>query len=294
MTTTQHLTGGAGTGSSDDGTNNGGVGAAKCASSSPKSAGIWGAAATIRVMTCGYAFQRSPPNGPKTSASSSIRRPAMPERPIIMSGASVRATMAGLKTQFRRVMPKRLFDWWNACGLEIGDDGWPMVEDDHGNECRLPSPYEVGDALWVRETFQPIFADGFKHGKQPYPDWKTGYGYAPRYLATEERRVEWIDGDDNITERCIPSIHMPRWASRLSLLVTEVRAQRLQEISEEDAMAEGVMPQYAVDCVRGEHAFTARPLFQAHWDRINGKKHPWSRNDWVFAYTFERQERSGR
>ena len=78
-----------------------------------------------------------------------------------------------------------------------------------------------------------------------------------------------------------PSIHMPRWASRITLRATEVRVQRLCDITADDALAEGVRPGEGV---------TPVGAFICLWDSINGKRAPWVSNPWVWAYTFERVE----
>lgn len=223
----------------------------------------------------------------------------MSDRPIIMSGESVRAIMAGIKTQFRQVMPKKSFGWWNACGLEVGDDGYPMVEDDYCIECRLPSPHEVGDTLWVRETWRPW-------------SWREDHPIHIQYKADSAIGVCDVDDEDwyeriavEATKACAKAglphdgegyrwpdgkcplpwrspLFLPRAGSRLSLLVTEVRAQRVQDISDKDARAEGM------------ESCTPYDQYRVLWDRINGKKHPYSSNPWVWAYTFEKQKRSER
>lgn len=85
-----------------------------------------------------------------------------------------------------------------------------------------------------------------------------------------------------------PSIHMPRWASRLTLEITKVRVERLQSISEEDAKAEGFTKSEPI----GDTGFeaTAKRRFMSLWDRINGKKHPWASNPWVWVIEFKTVE----
>ena len=173
----------------------------------------------------------------------------MREIPILFSPPMVRALLAGRKTVTRRLSKR-----------------WLKVK--------------AGDVLWVREAFQPIFAEGFEHGGEKYPDWKTGEGYAIRYVATEGR-TDWIDGEDNITDRCKPGIHMPRWASRITLEITGVRVERVRSISEEDAIAEGVEP---------ELDWTATMKYAVLWDKINGKKYPWASNPFVWVIEFKRLE----
>ncbi len=127
--------------------------------------------------------------------------------------------------------------------------------------------YEVGDRLWVRESFAiapdglPVFAaDDFKRGTIEAADiYEAGI-------------------------KCKPSIHMPRWASRLTLIVTDVRVQRLQEIGEEDAWAEGVWNCGEKDggqSIEGEGC----DLFRNLWQSIHGIK-SWDTNPWVAAISF--------
>lgn len=212
----------------------------------------------------------------------------MKARPLLFSAPMVRALLAGKKTQTRRIVKPQppigtgaLRDiphenrWWAAYAEKdsVGTTYRPLGSDQqHDWRC----PYGMaGDLLWVRETFQPLFADGFDHNSCPVPDWGTGYGYAPRYMATEDA-IEWIDGDDNITDRCKPAIHMPRWASRITLRITDVRVERLQEISEADAIAEG----------RSLTPGDARGYFPETWEAINGAD-SWAANPWVWVICFD-------
>jgi hypothetical protein len=182
----------------------------------------------------------------------------MKERPILFNGAMVRAILDGSKTQTRRIMkPQPLLHtthWYSSTSDQSLWMGIGPSEATGGTRqtwgwSRCPFG-QVGDQLWVRETFQPVFAAGREYGENT-PDWGTGEGYDVKYPATDEI-IEWIDGDDNITSRCKPSIHMPRWASRIQLEITGVRVERLQDISEEDAWAEGVMQIDNLDFERPE------------------------------------------
>jgi hypothetical protein len=105
------------------------------------------------------------------------------------------------------------------------------------------------------------------------PECPERHGSALVYAAT------WDDRYPMRGHWC-PSIHMPRWASRLNLEVEAVRVERLQAITEEDARAEGATPRCPEE--------TARDAFMALWDRINGKRAPWSANPWVWVVTFGR------
>lgn len=137
-------------------------------------------------------------------------------------------------------------------------------------------PYgRVGERLWVRETF------------------RQGYGSMSVHYAADPDEVSC--GPWN------PSIFMPRWASRITLEITDVRVQRLQEISEEDARAEGVPQDLAAVCYVGEgqirdgkyrvephQHIAAADHYACLWESINYKRAPWSSNPWVWALTFRR------
>ena len=218
----------------------------------------------------------------------------MKERPILFSAPMVRALLAGTKSQTRRIVKPRPSE--DIC-LPINAGLYhPTCVDRHGEEypgtevfgawsdCGawvVKCPYgQPGDRLWVRESFQPLFAEGFEHG-DGLTDWGTGAGYAIRYVATDGA-TEWIDGDDEITSRCKPSIHMPRWASRLTLEITGVRVERLQSISQEDAVAEGV-----TDWMVGPTS--PRDDYRGLWESINGPG-SWELNPWVWVVSFRRLE----
>ena len=188
----------------------------------------------------------------------------MKERPILMSAPMVLALLReqNPKTQTRRVIKLNL-----SGRIEKGasKDAPPFDrrrKQWHPDDANAVEgcPYGIpGDRLWVRETCL-FFIDG------------RGNNCA-LYRAT---------GD--VTDRWTPSIYMPRWASRITLELTDVRVQRVQEISHKDALAEGV--EYDVS----KSAGAPLPRFQKLWDSINAKKHPWSSNPWVWALSFRRVE----
>lgn len=136
-----------------------------------------------------------------------------------------------------------------------------------GTRHRLYPKWEPGDRLWVRETFQEVPATGGCEWKHP-SDGYTGV----RYRATWDR-----------SHSCCwkPSIHMPRWASRITLEINDVRVQRLQEISEEDAIAEGAQ------CAGFPASLTNYGAFGRLWQKINGPD-SWSANPFVWAISFKR------
>lgn len=241
----------------------------------------------------------------------------MKERPIIMSALMVRAILEDRKTQTRRIVkpqppsveavhakagigyhwhaPQRGIDHWRPIGPV-----W-AVRDLMGQESELRCPYGVpGDRLWVRENFQPLYADGFAFAQV---DYETGYGYAPRYVATDGR-TEYLDHNtEHIIDRVTPSIFMPRWASRITLELTEVRVERLQDMEgatawDSDALAEGVNSIHHGDGAYYYSAFRNEPhpknwrdpadALRELWDSLNAKRAPWVSNPWVWVLGFRR------
>jgi len=194
----------------------------------------------------------------------------MKERPILFSTPMVQAILKGDKTQTRRkikhVGPHDKMQWliWDAA---TGAGGWGMQSGDE-EWYKVPCPYGVpGDRLWVRETWAALHpgTDDVMREVDPQPPICS-----LAYRATDER---------SINGNWRPSIFMPRWASRITLEVVGVRVQRLQEISEDDAKAEG--------CTGG--AFNAAfGEYMELWDHINGKREgcAWKNNPWVWAVTF--------
>ncbi len=167
----------------------------------------------------------------------------------------VRAILAGTKTQTRRVVKDRHIGQIDHSKLP-GPAGWSR-----------PMPYgKPGDRLWVRETWQAVSGnDRARHiMTHPRPDrgWLE-YAATPR---ADEPAYKWR-----------PSIHMPRWASRITLEVTGVRVERLQDISEADAISEGT-PFPCGGWVGG---------YQKLWESIHGPG-SWEANPWVWVVEFKR------
>ena len=200
----------------------------------------------------------------------------MKERPILFSGAMVRALLDGSKTQTRRIAKMRV------CGNKM----IPIPADDDPDWVQFVAENtygQPGDRLWVRETFSDIYGAG----------------------GDEERRKEEVmyraDGETDpyvIGGRWTPSIHMPRWASRILLEIVSVRVERLQDISEADAKAEGIGPhevrQFAIFGLSAtERAAVYRDAavgpFQGLWQQINGAG-SWDANPWVWVVEFNRVE----
>jgi len=196
---------------------------------------------------------------------------AVKERPIIFSGWEVRAILAGTKTQTRRIVkwpkwadPERdIVPLRRHLGIADYDDGHPR----RIYRCPFGAP---GQRLWGKETFC-----------EPVPG-EIAYRADDEREPMRRTRAERLLAKDFPSSRWRSAIHMPRWASRITLEVTEVRVQRVQDISEEDAMAEG--------CAGDESGLTDHGVkneFAVLWNNIHGPG-AWERNDWVFAVTFRR------
>ena len=192
----------------------------------------------------------------------------MKEHPILFSAPMVRALLAGTKTQTRRVV-KPQPDY-------ICQDGTPARSTDtakvrRGQMMTIPCPYgQPGDRLWVRETF--LRADRRAAGRPPWV-------YAADYADADRPRTRWT-----------PSIHMPRAASRITLEVTGVRVERLQDISEADAMSEGAPPSHpSIDRISREYGYPdfPRSWYAQLWDHINGPG-SWEANPFVWVIEFRK------
>lgn len=221
----------------------------------------------------------------------------MRERPILFSGEMVHAILEGRKTQTRRlVTPGAGQEWLTPATIdkvrrfERTGEWWTMaVEGGHIGSVRCPYG-QPGDRLWVREAFAPVDRNGHKcaardaafvvlsDGAQKYRD-GAYFPPLPKYQQGAFDGIKWR-----------PSIHMPRWASRITLVVTDVRVERLQDISERDACAEGVKPSGPTFEADDAEFGDARTAFHFLWDGINGKRAPWSSNPWVWVVSFARLE----
>jgi hypothetical protein len=191
------------------------------------------------------------------------------ERPILFSGEMVRAILEGRKTQTRRVVkPQPVF-------TAASHDSWEWGihhTNEQGMRNVLPqyARYSAGSLAWVRETWAAPFG-------------KDGVVF---------HRADGPDRPDDGTWR--PSIFMPRWASRITLEITQVRVERLQDITEDDAKAEGVtvggtkwdQPNIKTEC---GYQRALRGAFCDLWDSLNAKRgFGWEKNPWVFVLDFKR------
>ena len=237
-----------------------------------------------------------------TAASAEIARPMFSgvapccARPILFSGPMIRAILAGEKTQTRRIVKNRdrlpigeLFDLTPSLGYRASEGSiWAgFISGKSQFQEYFKCPYgQPGDSLWVREAFR-IFdrfheCDHLDACSCP----KTG---TPIYRAGEKCDDEY---------KWKPSIHMPRLASRITLGITDIRVERLQQISDEDAIAEGI------ECVGGEysccpwrnyrkgqagemnlHCSSPDRSYMTLWESINGPG-SWKENPWVWVVSF--------
>lgn len=193
------------------------------------------------------------------------------ERPILFSGPMVRAILDGSKTQTRRVAKHPLAQAAVRINSYKGQSEFDCIfSDDTGGIICCPHG-APGDRLWVRETW------AHERDGTGCPD-DTGV----LYRATDPG---WDDEGTGLRWR--PSIFMPRAASRILLEITDVRVQRLQEVSEEDARAEGVDLQGFRSLTEGIAGREHRIQFCTLWESIHGPG-SWDANPWVWAITFRR------
>ena len=232
-------------------------------------------------------------------------------KPILFKPEMVLAIQRNLKTQTRRLIkpqPPALDEVKRRAGIgfelftdertaptyRVAGPVW-AVRELLGREPEWKCPYgKPGDMLWVRETWG-ILDNG--PDDYPYVIWKA------------DRAVDWCDnnrrsgaihyvGSETRPKKWRPPIHMPRWASRLTLLVTDIRAQRLQDITEQDARAEGVTPFQPgpnQDLDPGDCWSACNNPGREHlasleyaWNEMHGwSPNSWASNPWVWAITFE-------
>lgn len=220
-------------------------------------------------------------------------------KPILFSAPMVQAILDGRKTQTRRIIKsKHESGLFQVCSrksdgqiTEITSLDW---DERPRNDCSndIQPLAKVGDILWVRETYtilEPEHCEGMK---------VRFYYKASHHLTNEEWRLECIE--DGYTYKWKPSIFMPKAACRIFLEVTNVRVERLQDISEKDAKDEGIefsklrtFPDYRNYLIRDSAPLHIKfqylnPIksFQSLWQSINGKE-SWKANPWVWVYSFK-------
>jgi hypothetical protein len=259
----------------------------------------------------------------------------MKERPILFSAPMARALLDGSKTQTRRVVKKQATDWdhfapeedvkgrefFMVCGRPEQDNRSlrPILA---AISCTYGQP---GDRLWVRETWGVVSNDWDADGN--LTDWtpdrpataitemRFGQGYYSGHaIYAADGSYEWAGDDDGggvPRSAWHPSIHMPRAASRILLEIVSLRVERLQDISEDDAIAEGIEPNWIGDLAAGPNgfggqgwvpdcgwrhylnsddgdpAYTPVASYRSLWESINGAG-SWDANPWVWVVEFKR------
>lgn len=238
------------------------------------------------------------------------------ERPILFSGEMVRAILEGRKTQTRRVMKPQ----------PVHKDGgyfWPSHPDwkigwaaEDSAAAKLPNfkvepatewfiengkcPYgQPRDRLWVRETWAQTVNLNRRTNWPGRPHLKCTDYYEigacmPCYIYRADGETDWVDDDGSPTDASYwkPSIHMPRWASRILLEITDIRVERMQDITLEGALAEGA-PQYTSSTKLHrefipEDKGCYRAGFREFWDSLNEKRgFGWDANPWVWLIGFK-------
>jgi hypothetical protein len=246
----------------------------------------------------------------------------MKERPIIFSGESVRAILDGRKSMTRRVLKIQPPTQWDEVKPIYGSNGagiiaWDFYSSlnryDHGY-LKDSFPYgHIGDRFWVRETWKPgawrndgrVAIDYQASPELTHTPWvsigEQAIQFIPKWLdevaksglePNSDGRYEWESGKSPLKWKS--PIFMPRWASRIILEITDIRVEQLQDITEEDARAEGVIDGGCLNC--GEHEPCgcgnpmpdARDAYVSIWNTLNAKRgYPWESNPWVWAISFK-------
>lgn len=215
----------------------------------------------------------------------------MKQHPILFSTPMVQAILQGNKTQTRRTrkleeINERASDWVTPFGNLHGDKWVFTAEHGEAKQVRVTCPYgQVGDILWVREKFE------------------TDTDGTVKFFANN------IEVEHNSAYRILtkwkPSIHMPKAACRIWLQITDIRVERLQNISEQDAIAEGVerwveerlrskpthyKVYYYDDDDDSTYSSSAITSYETLWQKINGKD-SWNLNPWVWVIEFQKVEK---
>lgn len=256
------------------------------------------------------------------SVLTSEKRRRQTDRPILFSAPMVRALLDGRKTQTRRLLKPPPLVGWDHQGINIHGDGvfYPRGDDDKKNEAAYENwdgiaklKYQIGDRLWVQEEWKVVRGTLDYETGNEYDcfEWDHDIYGDPRDYLSADARANFsadlyysADGEDE--NPCVfypgafgePEIawsapsDMPIWASRLTLVVTDVRVQRLQDISEADAIEEGAAYEGSSECGSAggydgpsKTHWTAKSWFCDIWTSINGPG-AWDANPWVTAVSF--------
>lgn len=197
----------------------------------------------------------------------------MNEHPILFSGPMVRAILEGRKTQTRRVITPQT-NGWNPIQGDKNIWYWCTEADQDWSDKRFCPYGQPGDRLWVRETFAYAPRESFVY-RADYDDWYH-FSETVSIKTGETMPLVWK-----------PSIHMPRLVSRINLEITQIRVERIQEISELDARAEGIV--WQKDFGNGLESRDARIPFGDLWNALNDPRgYGWNDNPWVWVIEFRR------
>lgn len=229
----------------------------------------------------------------------------MKARPIICRAPMVRAILAGVATQMRCVIkPQPAVSYCTKCKKNADVCDCEFISDTQANRCtKLATadltccPYgQPGDRLWVRESFRLLDVfDGDSPNTVADRCLNAGYPkpWAPTHYEADGWRDNWQhvgtpphQGGPPVAGKLRPGIHMPRWASRITLEIVAVRVERLNDISEADAAAEGIEPMFLGDTDEMKR-LGARVAFKSLWESINGAG-SWEANPWVWVIEFRR------
>lgn len=208
----------------------------------------------------------------------------MNQKPILFSTPMVQSINKNLKTQTRRIVPKKIVDAYyeydDWCNSVIPNDipTSRFYEKEYFlNKCS----YKVGDIIWVRETCLWVLLD---HAH----DLLEGAKDRNQWVYKASVHNDWIKyAKSKYGYKWKPSIFMPKEATRIWLEITGIRVERLNDITENDAKAEGV-----INYGKQEYhpIWTAKKAFCELWESINGKQ-SWDDNPWVYVYDFKRIEK---
>lgn len=196
------------------------------------------------------------------------------ERPILFSGDMVKAILEGRKKQTRRVIKLPKWSTGNWSDFEVSDDGKPLIVcKKTGCLAEIPCPYgQPGDQLWVKETW-------WDHKERPKNEHGVVYYDCDQLPSLTKDKSRWLH--EWYKKR--PSRFMPRWASRINLEILSIRVERLQDMDEFGAIAEGA--NFEMNPVTSH--MSTKYGFMNLWDSINYKKYPWGSNPWVRVIEFK-------
>lgn len=231
---------------------------------------------------------------------------------MIFNGEMVRAILDGRKTQTRRIMKVQPSDGFhpthNGYDLDLNahwythgvvdkngylqpakKDVFGVADENEGYTCPFGA---VGERIWVRETFQgPLVSEELFEEYLAHSEKFETPQYC-EYAADGGAKPEYCDLNDNLRHGWRPSIHMPRWASRITLEITSVRVEQLNDISQEDAQAEGIIDGGCLNCGEPELCGCVNPqpdatdAFAYLWQSIYGQEN-WDANPWVWVIEFK-------